>query len=231
MDDAKGQGARSRRLRVLARLRYAKREVGMAELWNADEAASIAAAIFLKPGVRRDPIPLPASPRGNLPNGMADFRSFPLHEAAWVSMDGADWSGARAPKNRTGAQETIQLRDLNASRCVFDRAGKFHRITGQFTGCSFRKITTMRAHVAGTFTDCDFSGANFRSAHFDARFVRCQFHGCNLHLASWPSTFEDCEFRDADIHPIFQDIRDAAFASDRVTFKVTMSKVIVGDAA
>ncbi len=145
-----------------------------------------------------------------------------------MSIAGADFTGARAPKNQFGAEQSIQLQDVIADRSVFDRAGKFHRLIGQFTACSFRKITTKSCSVSGTFTDCDFSGANFKLAHFNARFIRCRFHECNLHLASWPSTFQDCEFKGAGIHEIFGDVRAAAFASDHVTFTVTMSNVIVG---
>jgi uncharacterized protein YjbI with pentapeptide repeats len=200
----------------------------MADAWITEEMAPIQAAIFLKRGAMRKAIPMPASPRGTLPSGLADFRGFPLAEVASVSIADADFTGARAPKNQFGAEQSIQLQDVVADRSVFDRAGKFHRLMGQFTACSFRKITTKSCSVNGTFTDCDFSGANFKLAHFNARFIRCRFHECNLHLASWPSTFEDCEFKGAGIHEIFADVRAAAFASDRVTFTVTMSKVIVG---
>jgi uncharacterized protein YjbI with pentapeptide repeats len=190
----------------------------------------VEAAIFLKRGAMRKAIPMSASPRGTLPSGLADFRGFPLMEVACVSLADADFTAARAPKNQFGAEESIQLRDVVAERCLFDRAGKFHRLKGQFGSCSFRKITTKSCSVNGIFTDCDFSGANFKGAHFDARFIRCRFHDCNLHLASWPSRFEDCEFKGAGIHDLFADVRAAAFASDRVTFTVTMSKVIRGDA-
>lgn len=201
----------------------------MANEWTTEEMAPIQAAIFLKRGAMRKAIPMPASPRGTLPSGLADFRGFPLTEVARVSIAAADFTGARAPKNQFGVGQSIQLQDIVADRSVFDRAGKFLRLMGQFTACSFRKITTMSCSVTGTFTDCDFSGANFKLAHFNARFIRCRFHDSNLHLASWPSTFEDCEFKGAGIHEIFADVRDAAFANDRVTFTVTMSKVIVGD--
>lgn len=203
----------------------------MAELWTAAEISEIEAAIQLKPGLRREPVPMPASPKGNLPSGLANFRRFPLLGAACVTMAEVDLSHARAPRNAFGAEQTIQLRDVLANRCVLDRAGKFHRIAGHYTDCSFRRISTEHAAIEGTFIDCDFSGANFKNAHFNARFVRCRFHDCNLHLASWPSTFEDCSFEGARIHEIFDDIRAAAFASDRVTFKVTMNKVIQGEAS
>lgn len=200
----------------------------MVDAWTTAEAAAIQAAIFLKRGAMRKASPMPPSPRGNLPSGLADFRGFPLTEVASVSIAGADFTQARAPKNQFGAEQSIQFQDVIVDRSVFDRAGKFHRLMGQFTACSFRKITTKSCSVSGIFTDCDFSGANFKGAHFDARFIRCRFHECNLHLASWPSTFEDCEFKGAGIHEVFADVRAAAFASDRVTFTVTMSKVIVG---
>jgi uncharacterized protein YjbI with pentapeptide repeats len=202
----------------------------MADAWCATDVGQVEAAIFLKRGAMRKAIPMSASPRGTLPSGLADFRGFPLMEVACVSLADADFTAARAPKNQFGAEESIQLRDVVAERCLFDRAGKFHRLKGQFGSCSFRKITTKSCSVNGIFTDCDFSGANFKGAHFDARFIRCRFHDCNLHLASWPSRFEDCEFKGAGIHDLFADVRDAAFASDRVTFTVTMSKVIRGDA-
>lgn len=200
----------------------------MADAWNANDISEVEAAIFLKRGAMRKAIPMPASPRGTLPSGLADFRGFPLTDVASVSIADADFTGARAPKNQFGAEQSIQLQDVTADRSVFDRAGKFHRIMGEWTACSFRKITTKSCSVNGAFIDCDFSGANFKGAHFNARFVRCRFHDCNLHLASWPSTFEDCEFKGAGIHEIFADVRAAAFANDRVTFTVTMSKVIVG---
>ncbi|HRK17448.1 MAG TPA: pentapeptide repeat-containing protein [Hyphomicrobiaceae bacterium] len=200
----------------------------MAAAWTTEEITAIQAAIFLKRGAGRKAIPMPASPRGTLPTGLADFRGFPLTEVACVSISDADFTRARAPKNQFGVEQSIQLQDVIGDRSVFDRAGKFLRLMGQFTTCSFRKITTKSCSVNGTFTDCDFSGANFKLAHFNARFIRCRFHDCNLHLASWPSTFEDCEFKGAGIHDIFGDVRAAAFASDRVTFTVTTSKVIVG---
>lgn len=202
----------------------------MAGNWTAGEADPVQAAIVLKRGAMRKAIPMPASPRGTLPSGLADFRGFPLTEVVCVSLADGDFTAARAPKIQFGAEQSIQLRDVVADRCIFDRAGKFHRLKGQFTGCSFRKITTKSCSVSGTFTDCDFSGANFKGAHFDARFIRCRFHECNLHLASWPSTFQDCEFAGAGIHDLFADVRAAALASDRVTFTVTMSKVIPGEA-
>jgi len=201
----------------------------MANAWTMEEMAPIQAAIFLKRGAGRKAIPMPASPRGTLPSGLADFRGFPLTEVTCASISDADFTRARAPKNQFGAEQSIQLQDVTAERSVFDRAGKFLRLMGQFNACSFRKITTHSASISGTFTDCDFSGANFKMAYFSARFIRCRFHNCNLHLAGWPpSSFQDCEFAGAGIHEIFADVRDAAFAGDHVTFTVTMSKVIVG---
>ena len=201
----------------------------MADAWNATDVGQVEAAIFLKRGAMRKAIPMPASPRGTLPSGLADFRGFPLTEVASVSIAGADFTQARAPKNQFGVEQSIQFQDVTAERSIFDRAGKFHRLIGQFSACSFRKITTKSCIATGTFTDCDFSGANFKGAHFNARFIRCWFHECNLHLASWQSSFQDCEFKGAGIHDTFADVRDAAFAGDRVTFTVTMSKVIVGE--
>jgi uncharacterized protein YjbI with pentapeptide repeats len=203
----------------------------MAGNWTAGEADPVQAAIFLKRGAMRKAIPMPASPRGTLPSGLADFRGFPLIEVVRVSIADADFTGARAPKNQFGVEQSIELQDVTAEASVFDRAGKFHRLVGQFRNCSFRKVTTRDCGVNGTFTDCDFSGANFKGAHFNARFIRCRFHDCNLHLASWPSSFEDCEFSGAGIHDLFADVRAAALASDRVTFTVTMSKVIPGETA
>jgi hypothetical protein len=200
----------------------------MVDAWAASEAASVEAALLLKRGATRQAMAMPASPRGTLPNGLADFRGFPLTEATSVSIADADFTAARAPKNQFGVEQAIQFQDVVADRSVFDRAGKFHRLNGRFANCSFRKITTKSCSVSGAFTDCDFSGSNFKGAHFNARFIRCRFHDCNLHLASWPSTFEDCEFKGAGIHEIFADVRDAALADDRVTFTVTMSKVILG---
>jgi uncharacterized protein YjbI with pentapeptide repeats len=204
----------------------------MADAWSPTDIGEVEAAIFLKRGGGRLAIPMPASPKGNLPSGLADFRGFPLTEVACVSIADADFTGARAPKNQFGAEQSVQLTDVAVERSVFDRAGKFHRLMGQFNACSFRKITTRSASISGTFTDCDFGGSNFKMAYFSARFIRCRFHNCNLHLAGWaPSSFLDCEFAGAGIHEIFADVRDAAIAGDRVTFTVTMSKVIVGRAS
>lgn len=204
----------------------------MADTWTSEEADPVAAAIAPPPGQMRAstpmPAPMPPSPRGQLPGGRADFRGFPLTQATAVCLVDVDFTGARAPKNRFGVRQTIQLREVVAERSVFDRAGAFHRIQGQFRECSFRRITTSSCSVTGTFTDCDFSGANFQGAHFAARFIRCRFEGCNLHVASWPSHFEDCEFAGARIHNLFADVRAAAMAGARVTFTVTMSRVIPG---
>lgn len=201
----------------------------MVEDWTAAEIDLVTTVIFLKRGQMRNAVPMPASPRGTLATGLADFRGFPLAEVTAVTMTDADFTRARAPRNPFGAEQSVQLMDVVAERSVFDHAGKFHRLHGQFSGCSFRKIKTSSASIIGTFKDCDFTGANFKGAHFNARFIRCCFRDCNLHLASWPSSFQDCEFAGARIHELFADVRDTAFACDRVTFTVTMSKVHPGE--
>lgn len=200
----------------------------MTTQWTEPEIAPIREVLIPKRGLARLPVPLPASPRGELPAGLADFRGFPLTEAAMVAIADADFTAARAPRNQSGVEQSIQFRNVAAERSVFDRAGKFSRIDGQFTGCSFQKITTRSCSIAGVFTDCDFSGSNFKAAHFNARFIRCRFQNCNLHLASWPSSFQDCEFTGAAIHELFADVRTAATAAERVTFTVTMSSVLPG---
>jgi uncharacterized protein YjbI with pentapeptide repeats len=146
-----------------------------------------------------------------------------------VQIANADFTAARSAKNQFGVEQTIQFEDVVADRSLFDRAGKFSRLTGQFTACSFRKMTTKSCSIGGTYTDCDFTGANFKGAHIDGRFIRCRFNGCNLHVASWAGSFQDCEFASAGIHDLFADVRAAAFAGGRVTFTVTMSKVISGE--
>ena len=202
----------------------------MADKWNAVEIDQVQTAIFLKRGQMRRPAPMPDSPRGSLPGGLADFRGFPLMEVTAVAIADADFTGSRAPKNQFGAEQSIQLMNVIAERSVFDRAGKFHRLDGRFNACRFHKITTRSASISGTFTDCDFSGANFKMAYFSARFIRCRFHSCNLHLAGWPpSSFQDCEFAGSGIHDLFADVRDAALAGERATFSVTVSKVYPGE--
>ena len=201
----------------------------MVDAWTTAEVEPVLAAILLKRGQSRKPMAMPSSPRGTLPDGLADFRGFPLAEVTLVSITQANLSGARAPKNQFGVQQFIRLTDVTAEQSVFDRAGKFGSLKGKFEACSFRKITATSANIAGTFTDCDFSGANFKQAHFNGRFIRCRFQLCNLHLASWPSSFQDCEFAGAGIHELFADVRASAFAGDRVTFTVTMNRVYPGE--
>ncbi len=200
----------------------------MADEWTAQEIDPVQSAIELKRGQMRKPIPMPASPRGTQPDGRANYRGFPLTAVARVQISDADFTAARAPKNQFGVEQTIQFQDVVADRSLFDRAGKFSRLTGQFAACSFRKMTTKSCSVGGTYTDCDFTAANFKGAHLDGRFIRCRFNGCNLNVASWAGGFQECEFTGASIHDLFADVRAAAFAAGRVTFTVTMSKVIFG---
>ncbi len=201
----------------------------MVETWSAHDVEAVRAALAADRGRAGEPRRLPASPRGVLADGRADFRGFPLTEMTGVAIADADLSAARAPKNPFGVEQAIVLRTVVAERSVFDRAGKFRQLDGRFSACSFRRITTQSCSVAGQFTDCDFTGANFSGAHLAARFARCRFEGCNLHLASWPSSFQDCAFAGARIHELFADVRAAAFAAERVTFTVTTSRVLAGE--
>ena len=201
----------------------------MAGTWSETDTGTVRDALATDRGRAGAPARFPPSPRGVLADGRADFHGFPLTEMTRVAIVDADFSAARAPKNPSGVEQTIVLRDVAAERCVFDRAGKFRQLDGRFSACGFRKITTKSCSVAGVFSDCDFSGANFGAAHFAARFVRCRFEGCNLHLASWPSSFQDCTFAGARIHELFADVRAAAFAAERVTFTVTTSRVLPGE--
>ena len=202
----------------------------MVDGWTAAEVDRVQAATSLPQGRMRLPVPMPPSPRGTLPGGQADFRGFPLTELRAISIAEADFTGARAPDRSPGPAPFIRLDVVDVERSVFDRAGRFHRLHGQFRACSFRRITTQGCSLAGTFTDSDFSGANFKGAFFGARFVRCRFHDCNLHLATWAvSSFQDCEFGGAAVHPIFADVREVALGSERATFTVTMSRVLPGE--
>ncbi len=60
-------------------------------------------------------------------------------------------------------------------------------------------------------------------------FVRCKFHDCNMKVASWGSSFESCEFAGATIDPLFEDVCNAAFSANVVTFVVLTSRVHVGE--
>jgi hypothetical protein len=124
-------------------------------------------------------------------------------------LTAADFSKARAPKNAFGVQPSIQLQDAVAERCLFDRAGKFLRLPGRFTGCGFRKTTTRSAALLGRMNDCDFCGAN-------------------LHVASWSCVFRACSFAEAGIHDVCADLRAVGLAAERVRFAATMNRVIPG---
>jgi hypothetical protein len=195
--------------------------------WTAVEVEQVQAALSAGPAHARA---MPPSPRGTLPSGAGDYRGFPLTELRGVIIVDVDFTGARAPKNAVGVDTSVQLQEVVATRCAFDRVGKVHRLAGQYTACSFRGLSTRSCSVRGTFVDCDFTGANFKGAHFSAHFLRCRFDDANLQLASWPSSFRDCTFAGAEIQPIFSDVRAAAFAGERVTFTVTMSAVKTGEA-
>lgn len=169
--------------------------------------------------------PSPASPRGQSPAGLADFRGLPLTRIEGITLTDADFTAARAPRNAFGVAQSAQVRRVLAERVTFDGAGPFYRLEGQFHACTFRRIRTTSCSVTGTFTDCDFTGARFAGAHVDARFVRCRFTDCDLRLASWGGTFEACVFTGSKIHELFSDIRAITSAADPVSFTVTPTGV------
>ena len=201
----------------------------MAMSWTDQEIAAVNATLIPKGRQRQRPVELPQSPHGTLPNGVADFRQFPLTCASMVIISNADFTKSRSPINDYGVDQSIKLTWVKCDRVVFDRARVFHRIDGRFDNCSFQRIGTDHCGLVGTFVDCDFTGTSFRNAHLVANFVRCKFHKCNMKVASWGSSFEDCEFEGASIDPLFADVRDVALSATRVTFVVLTHKVHPGE--
>lgn len=197
--------------------------------WTNEEISSVNSTLIPKGNERQRPVELPPSPHGLTPDGLADYREFPLTRASAVIFSKADFSKCRSPKNQYGVEQSIMLTWVTCDQVIFDRSRPFHSINGQFSNCSFRRIGTNQCGIVGTYTDCDFSGASFRNAHLVANFVRCKFHDCNMKVASWGSSFESCEFSGATIDPLFEDVRNAAFSADAVTFVVLNSKVHVGE--
>lgn len=122
----------------------------MATEWTTTDMASVQAILMPKNG-RRDRVRLPESPRGSLSSGLTDFRGFPLHVVNSVEINDADFSRARSPNNEHGVEQAISLISVKCSRVVFDHARVFHLISGEFAGCSFKKIGTSRCGIAGTF--------------------------------------------------------------------------------
>ncbi len=172
---------------------------------------------------------VPPSPRGKTGEGLVDFRGFPLEKVGLgAALTRVDFSKARAPRNDFGVEQSIQLQQVVAEGCLFDGAGKFLRLSGRFTRCSFRKVTTKSAGIQGRFEDCDFSGSNFKGAHLDGEFLRCRFDGANLHVASWAGVFRECSFSGSGIHDLFAEVAAVAIAAERVSFTVTMNRVIPG---
>jgi hypothetical protein len=193
----------------------------MAGTWASEEVA------LLREAFGRGQVP--PSPRGLTEAGLGDYRGFPLERMGrGAVLTQADFTKARAPKNAFGVEQSIQLDSVQADGCLFDGAGKFLRLSGRFTGCSFRKITTRSAAVQGRFEDCDFTGASFKGAHLEGEFLRCRFDAANLHVASWTGAFRECRFAGAGIHDVFADIRSVAVASESVSFTATTNRVILG---
>lgn len=197
-------------------------------VWTNEQIDSVNAVLIPK-GRHQRQVELPPSPHGTLPNGLADFRRFPLTRAAGIIIADADFSQARSPLNEYGVDESIHLTWMKCDRVTFDQARSFHCLNGRFESCSFRRIGTDHCSFTGRYFDCDFSGTSFRTAHLSANFVRCKFHDCRMKLASWGSSFEDCEFAGATIDDVFADIRDVALAASQVTFVVVSGKPRPGE--
>ncbi|MBL8820074.1 MAG: pentapeptide repeat-containing protein [Planctomyces sp.] len=197
--------------------------------WTDEEIKTVNGLLFPEGKERQRPVDLPSSPHGTTPGGAADYRGFPLKRASSVVISNADFGKSRSPANQYGVDQSILMTWVKCNKVVFDMARVFRRIDGHFDSCSFRRIGTDNCSFSGTFMDCDFSGTSFRGAHLVANFVRCKFHDCNMKVASWGSSFEACEFSGAKIDPLFDDVRDAAFAAESVTFVVLTHKVHVGE--
>jgi uncharacterized protein YjbI with pentapeptide repeats len=197
--------------------------------WTDEEIAAVNLVLNPSGRSRQRQVELRESPRGTLPNGALDFREFPLTTASSVIISNADFTESRSPKNDFGVEESIQFSWLTCDGVIFDRARPFHRISGQFTNCSFQRIGTDRGGIGGKFVDCDFTGASFRNVHLSANFIRCKFHDCNLKVASWGSSFEDCEFAGASIGRSFAHVAEVALSAERVTFVVVSGKVRPGE--
>lgn len=201
----------------------------MAVTWTDEHISEVNSTLIPRGRQRQRPVQLPPSPHGTLPDGAADFRQFPLTCASGVVISHANFTKARSPVNEYGVDQAIMLTWVKCDHVHFDRARVFHRIDGRFENCSFQRVGTEQCGLVGTFIDCDFSRTSFRNAHLVANFVRCRFHWCNMKVASWGSSFEDCEFTGATMDPLFDDVRDVALSSDKVTFVVLNSKVHEGE--
>lgn len=157
------------------------------------------------------------------------FRRFPLEQLVALSIRDADFTRSRSIMSKAGVDRGITVCESHGRNVVFDRAGRFHRISGEFDHCSFQSITTDACILTGFFRRCDFTKANLRKARLGANFKDCVFHEANLIVDSWYSSFERCSFRGCRIDDVFADVRRAALSAETVTFSVVIGGVKMGE--
>lgn len=159
------------------------------------------------------------SPKGLTPEGLQDFRGFPLRALATFDVELVDFAGVRSPKSPHGVDVPIQISSCRCRRVSFAGGRTFHLLHGIFEDCCFDRIAAAGCGFTGIYRQCSFRGAKLRDAHLVGEFYDCDFEGADLRVASWAS-FQSCGFKDCQIDPLFEEIRLFTQSAARVSFAV-----------
>lgn len=143
--------------------------------WTDAELAAVLPALRIDPSRKWKLRPFPASPRGRTEQDLEDYRRFPLGSLTRFSIRETDFSRARSQPNSRGVDTGISLASCECHRVRLDHAGRFHRLDGLFSSCTFESISTDHCGLVGFFQDCTFRGARLRGAVFAGDFRRCDF--------------------------------------------------------